>query len=451
MKASDYQELREEIVRTVELPDLDEIHRRGRRRQIATNPTWAIGAVAIVMAAVFVAVSVTSRPAPPPGIADRPDLGTPVHLALQGERIPADGPFGVLNSITIDKWTTYALARSSAGIALVRTFDGGTTWQAWTLPKELAAQKLVGFDSAGPGQAVSLIVNRGGVSYKGGKDILYVSLDGGQSWSKEPALGAPVDAFPAGWPLDVRQRQVVAIDPSNGVPHPLVKKWSADYPYLGESRVMQAKDGSLWRATGFAYVEKLDLRVEVSRDRGRTWSAAKVPSAPAGYEQAYATVASYDGRTAYALVNEMELHQKGFPASVGALYVSHDGGATWSLVSRGAVTAGSGLAVLPNGTLLASKVESGAGPDAGQWLMASRDGGRSFQEASGVGGGPGTIWVRFMRSATGGYVVLTLTGRGGEPTVNRWYVTTDGMTWTPAPEPPRSSTTPWDVNASPNR
>src|SRR5207249_3884556 len=138
-------------------------------------------------------------------------------------------------------------ARTSAGVALVRTFDSGTTWQAWTLPAEMASAKLVGFDTAGPGQAVSLVVNRGGASFQGGKDILYVSLDGGQTWAQDPALGSPVDAFPAGWPLDIRQRQVVAIDPANGVPHPLKSKWPASFAYLGEPRVGQAHDGSLWR------------------------------------------------------------------------------------------------------------------------------------------------------------------------------------------------------------
>lgn len=454
MNASDYRELREEILRTVPLPDLDEIHRRGRRRQVATNPTWAIGAIVVVMAAVIVGVSVTSRPAPPVGIADRPDLGTPIHQALSGERIPTDGPFEVLNTVTIDKWTTYAVARSSASVALVRTFDGGTTWQAWTLPAEIASAKLVGFDSAGPGQAVGLVVNRGGASHEGGQDILYVSLDGGQTWAKEPRLGSSVDAFPQGWPLDVRQKQVVAIDPANGVPHPLRKKWEVGVPYLGEPRVVEATDGSLWRIVWTS--EAPDSRVEVSRDRGRTWTSMKLPVATReGYSSGYRSVDSYDGKTAYVMAGEMEQQPKGsgFPKTTSSLYVSHDGGATWSLVNKTSSDSWSSLVVLPNGVLLTSRLDDDF-TSRSRPLLASHDGGRTFQVVSAVGTGKGLMASRIMRSASGGYVVLTQRSAGDEmsqATINRWFVTTDGMTWTPAPEPPKSSTTPWDVNSSPNR
>jgi photosystem II stability/assembly factor-like uncharacterized protein len=452
MKSLDFQDLREEIVSTVSVPDLDDIYRRGRRRELATHPSWVIGAAVIVVVAALVGGNLLGSRLSQPAVNGRPPLGVAVHFPLKGSEIPVDGPFTVLTSVTSDQWTTYTIVKTTNGtLAVARTFDSGAHWFAWTLPAEITKARVVNFDSAGPGQFVSVIVN------KSGKDVLFISMDGGESWVSQPALGSAVDAFPAGWALDVQYRQVVAVDPANGVPHPLKNKWASEYPYLGEARIVPAKDGSLWRTTYRPDTWDQPVKFEVSRDRGRTW-LSKRPPLPPGKQQMVADIDSLDGRTGYATVSYTDHTPSSGnrpPNSYSILFVTHDGGKTWTRVGPD-LSYSSALTVMPDGRLFALRRAAGSSSifDSSE-VQVSSDGGKSFHQLPGAQ--PFVRQASFrgvMRTPTGGYVILAsqrIDAEPGNAQSYQWYMTTDGDIWTQTPTPPSSTATPWDVGPSPFR
>src|ERR1700694_1831000 len=131
---------------------------------------------------------------------------------------------------------------AQTGPTVMSTSDGGTTWR--TLPPLPNTGYTMALTFADPNNLWDLVTPPGWTKTSGGKDWLYRSTDGGQTWSlvqKELPLG--------------RAYGLLFADGQHGmVAQPRNATWSFDTP---------------------GYQDANDIELEVTSDGGHTWRAIK--------------------------------------------------------------------------------------------------------------------------------------------------------------------------------
>ena len=311
----------------------------------------------------------------------------------------------------------------SAVITVYRTTDGAQSWQSSTL--EVADGSPSQLDFVDPLHGwLMLQIDQG--------DALYRTTDGGVSWtlatsSHSTMAGQPV--APGTLPLthsfgvDYKQHGcefdpfsgVAFVDASNGfaagscagptattyfyATHDGGSSWaSVDLPPLATSPTCPCRASSTHpvftsaRSGSFAVdIDTIAVKCQpqnggtscssnsvpnqallyITNDGGRTWAGHPLPGVSAGYGPSF-----IDGRSGW--LSAVATKPGGFPGetTVEGLYLTHDGGASWTPLATGGTFPGGRLDFI-------SAREGWALPGAGDLpltILHTRDGGRSWEK-----------------------------------------------------------------------
>ena len=212
-----------------------------------------------------------------------------------------------------------------------------------------------------------------------------------QRWLPWAVLGVAVVAVGATAVIVQRNANKPAPAPAQGLPHTpdyhslMVSRTNPQQILLGTHLGIYASSdgGRVWRFQSLAGKDAMNLArpggstvwmaghnvMSRSTDGGKTWQSVRPPGLPSYDVHGFAS--SSDGTTLYAAVNGR------------GLYRSTDGGSSFQVVSKEVGGAVFGLAVRPDGSLLAADLRQG--------LLESRDG--------------GTHWTRLLRTQVIGLAV----------------------------------------------
>ena len=415
------------------------IHRRQRRQKVAvlTAATLAVSAVSVGALALGTRSGPTSRPAPlaqSPSVQANTAPPTPAPAATAPPSAPASATAGPpvpagftgadLTFVSATRGWALGTApcRREPCTSLLRTADGGLTWNGGAAPLALLAQNG---SSCGSGPCVSAV--RFGDALHGyafGNGPLLTTSDGGQHWTDVPGPST-TSLEPSGGDL----LRVVTDQP--GCPpgctfsvqraDTLTGTWSSvSTPMLNGDRTLLLRSGDAAYVlafgnpaggAGFTHAE-----VIASVDRGRTWTARIDPCSPAAQNsptESDAVSAAIGPAGSFAVLCQARL--SGGPVTVR---VSHDFGATYGVAGTlQAGVRGQQIAVSSSSLVVHVNV-------AGQSrLLRSTDSGRSWsQVASGPVGDVGGF-LAFSSGSLGRWL----------PTGSRtlWTTTDGGATWTP--------------------
>ena len=212
-----------------------------------------------------------------------------------------------------------------------------------------------------------------------------------QRWLPWAVLGVAVVAVGATAVIVQRNANKPAPAPAQGLPHTpdyhslMVSRTNPQQILLGTHLGIYASSdgGRVWRFQSLAGKDAMNFArpggstvwmaghnvMSRSTDGGKTWQSVRPPRLPSYDVHGFAS--SPDGTTLYAAVNGR------------GLYRSTDGGSSFQVVSKEVGGAVFGLAVRPDGSLLAADLRQG--------LLESRDG--------------GTHWTRLLRTQVIGLAV----------------------------------------------
>ena len=293
---------------------------------------------------------------------------------------------------------------SGHGGVVLRTDDGGTSWQRVPAPggDSLQFRDVHAFSWE---SAVAM------TSGSGPSSRIYATTDGGESWQLQFRMDEP-DGF-----LDCLDfwdggRGFVYGDSFDGAPYVLVtgnggKRWTrvspSDLPPAAGSEGGFAASGSCavagpsgrgWIGTGAGNA----ARLLVTQDYGRTWTATTLPL-PTGPAAGAFTLAAGGGELAMALGGDLRAQDQ----VVANAAATPDGGKSWTEATPAPVAGavyGSAVAVSPGGRRVVAVAPAGAAysadsgrswrtiPDVSAWAVAFAPGGR-LGWAAGEGG---RIW-----------------------------------------------------------
>ncbi|WP_163506295.1 sialidase family protein [Fodinicola acaciae] len=417
MSKLDFEDVRAAVrEQTTTPPGFGALWQAGRRRH-RRRSAMAIAAVAaaVVVVAGGTVVLVNRPPAVVLPVAPASVLPTPSqppasHGQISGAAVPLDQIDGTTTTSVLGPLITYGVGKiKGGGVALVRTLDGGQSWQAWRIPGAHQPMLTAVRDVV---LILNDLVRQDGDTFKNG--ATYLSRDGGQSWTTL-VTGKAIDQAPAGAYVTAVDGRLAAVDPASGSVRSLVHQPpDADLGLstgMGITGIRQATDGSIWVNRG--QPAKFADFPSVSRDGGRTWNHARslitdekadnAPNRP--YED------TYDGRTAYQFKWRQTPNRT-------AVYATGDGGRTWSPVadqSGGLVNP----VVLKSGAIVASDFSSGT-------IRLSTNGGRTFTTVPSFSGGE-------IAHALDSDAVVAQVQRGSVPVV-LWSL--DGAHWWRVADPP---------------
>ncbi|OWR31825.1 hypothetical protein CDO73_04915 [Saccharibacillus sp. O23] len=277
-------------------------------------------------------------------------------------------------------------------LELVSTRDGGRSWSKQAMPGQLATG--LGFADAKNGWAVVYDGNKAKdlaqSSVYARADIVHTA-DGGRTWQTQWSQASTYAAsFPAGRYLVVADKSHAYAIVENKLMMLRGDKWSpaafgrkdfvpqhlsfADARNGWVSGIMPAASGA---------IDSYDVVVMHTSDGGRTWSkqfAAGGTDENSDPEMLSSRAIDFaDSHNGYLLTDDPSM-------MAGDLYRTSDGGAHWTKVqsklrSHRPTLTDMDFADGKNGWLSAAP---GAGPNEGG-LMITRDGGRTFESAEGVG------------------------------------------------------------------
>jgi hypothetical protein len=336
------------LVQDIRLPAFETLNSAGRRRRIRGRLLVVAAVAAVAAVALVLTGGVTIlQPAP---IA--PDGGSPVRGPIVAKPATATASSAACMFFPVTDQVIFFFFYQDkpcdvdeSGVRYAVTTDGGQSWRLYVPPSD-------------DGSCAGLMVI-------GPHDVLmcgYVSHDNGATWADQPGQAADVEAVPAGWRLFVPDNgKMTAVNPRTGQFAQLANQPdSAAVP-----PPVLAPDGSLWVVN---HIHGDFGPVRISRDRGRTWFRARMPSP---FQESIASMTTGDGRTGYAIADDGH--------SGTALLRTTDGGVTWSIVKRHDTTIGGALLPGPNGSVLA--------PGSNTTLI-STDGAATFRPVPGIPGTP---------------------------------------------------------------
>ena len=399
-------------------PTFDEVVRRAGRRRRRARAAGVLVVVAAVATGTGVATGVlpgvrgTSVPAetpttpafvPPARPSDGPGGPVPGRRSQTGAMVAGD-----LDHLYL-RYTDCQHPGVDCTVMLAASDDGGATWTDSALP--VAHNSLVALTALAPRTVLAWVQDGTSV-----RQYWLASTDGGHTW--RDVSNRQVDAIPDGWlpvdtPRSLDRVGVLAADPATG---DLVTL--AEPRQLALARLVPGlpSGAGLW-VSGFLGTATTGVQqavtgtgssVEVSHDGGRTWVERSFPdNLDNGDLSGAAAVATYDGRTAYAV---------GLADGALLVYRTDDGGQSWqrtpAQVAVGRQTEVY-AAVQAGGTLL---VQVGTQAGDHPTMYRSDDGGRTLRP---VPVGPGATAVR----VAGGYA------QTGWPNSSGAWLSTDGTTW----------------------
>jgi photosystem II stability/assembly factor-like uncharacterized protein len=371
-------------------------------------------------------VSTTSPSAEP--------LSTPLATAarpavpLQAPSLPAVVPSALIDIDFLDPYNGWGLAADGSGMVL-RSVDGGRTWFNATPPGSLAIGYSSTLSVLDAVHAWLLLPNQD--FYTG---TLYRTADGGQTWNSDPVpfggrslqfLDASTGRILADRGAGAGSQAVELYQTSDGgvswvsVFHndPTQAGSSDSLPLSGDKTGMTFVDARTGWVTGSIPMDG-NVYLYVTHDGGATWSQQAVPLPP-GYESyQYMTNAPiFFG--SYGLL-PLYVYPTGGNAEL-TFYVSTDGGASWSGDPRDANR------VITPGSFSFSDASNGHSWDGGPNLYVTADGTRTW-------GGLGTsldlsgslAQLDFTDASTG----WALTGPDSASHSQLYHTTDGGFTWT---------------------
>jgi photosystem II stability/assembly factor-like uncharacterized protein len=226
-----------------------------------------------------------------------------------------------------------AWASGSAGTVL-RTADGGSTWQTLTIP---GSEKLDFRDIDAVSEQIAYVLSIG----SGDSSRIYKTIDGGRTWTLQFTNGDPKAFFDAMafWDADrgiafsdsIDGRLVILRTDNGGrawtrVPAeglPLALENEGAFAASGTNVAVYGRD-HVWIGTGAAAV----ARVLRSSDGGRTWAAAATPLA-AGPSSGIFSIAFRDADHGIVVGGDYRKENE----AVDNAAVTNDGGRTWTKVT----------------------------------------------------------------------------------------------------------------------
>lgn len=243
---------------------------------------------------------------------------------------------------------------SGTGGAVLRTVNGGTTWQLRPVPDadSLDFRDIEAFDSL-----------NAYVLSAGPDGRIYRTSDGGGSWTLEfrnQVQNAFFDCFDF---FDARSGLVMS-DPVGGRFLLLARddsaRWNelpqADRPPADSSEAAFAASGTCLTIAGerayFATGGGPTTRVFWSEDRGRSWQAARTPIRTGAASAGIFALAFRDQNHGIAMGGDYQN-----PRADALLAITHDGGRTWNVAGKTSYT--SGAAWSPSGESLLAVGTSG--------------------------------------------------------------------------------------------
>jgi photosystem II stability/assembly factor-like uncharacterized protein len=265
---------------------------------------------------------------------------------------------------------------SGAGSTVVRTADGGTTWQKLTVTSDTLDFRDV--DAVNASTAYVLSIGNGPVSR------IYKTMDAGKTWSlqfKNEDAKVFLDAM-SFWDAD---HGIAFGDSVDGQLYILTtndggRVWSrvetSKLPAALENEGAFAASGTniavfgkshAWIGTGGAS----KARVLHTSDRGRTWQVADTPLA-SGPSSGIFSIAFRDAKHGVIAGGDYRKEQE----AVDNLALTNDGGITWTL-AKGLSGFRSVVAYVPNTKMLVA-----VGPSGGDY---STDDGRTWKPIGGPG------------------------------------------------------------------
>ena len=290
------------------------------------------------------------------------------RASFSWELRPTGTTSGLRGLAAVDANTAWV---SGSGGTVLRTLDGGATWQN-VAPPDAAGQGFRDIEAFSADHVVLLAIGPGEASR------IYVTEDGGETWTKtfqntDPAAFYDCMAFfdhhrglvmgdPVGGKFQILSTsdggRTWELVPSSGMPDAL----PGEFGFAASGTCIETAGGrDAWFGTGGDVVS----RVFHSDDRGRTWEVTETPvaSAPAGGIFSLAFANPQHG----IIVGGDFLDPTNAPD--GAAYTT-DGGATW-IPADGPGEYRSGSAWVPR----LPKTAVAVGPTGSD---VTRDGGRSW-------------------------------------------------------------------------
>ena len=268
---------------------------------------------------------------------------------------------------------------SGSGSTVLRTADGGKTWQALAVTSEQLDFRDV--DAIDARIAYALSIGTGSASR------IYQTSDAGATWTLQHTNGEPDGFFDAMAFWDASHGIVVG-DSVNGAFAILLttdggKTWTpapaAGLPPAlpGEgafaasgTNVAVHGNNDAWFATGAAST----ARVLHTRDRGRTWTIADTPLA-AGKSAGAFSVAFRDANHGIVVGGDYTREAD----AIDNLAVTNDGGRTWTLIKDHALSGFRSVVAYVPGTKMSAIA---VGPQGADW---SDDDGRTWTPIAGAG------------------------------------------------------------------
>jgi hypothetical protein len=402
---------------------------------------FAAGVAAVLIAALVIATFTYVRgrgihEGPVPGPASHSRLATPAVSPSPLAESPRQAALGAIVDVDLLGGSTgWALLTNCiqpmAGqchYAIEQTSDGGATWTK-------AVQVGPGFDPADGGapRHVHFINARDGFVYGG--VVAYATHDAGQTWSSvsvnQTFIALMTGFLQQAWlitypcakgvncPFDVR----TSVDAGRtwSSPHALPLNFapSTAIPFCASSSVPASSC-----AAGLLVSSEPSGDMEVTRDGGVTWNSIKTQCTASNFIAKVATAGNSDGSGIWELCMDYPDVSRG-NVSHKVLFVSEDGGQTWSRSATWVVTAqqaGSGYLIV----LAATGPETAVMATNQSSITITKDAGRTWTDVGPPGNG--FVSLQFANLADGWAL-----------DVNQyiWATTDGGSTWTQVQGIPR--------------
>ncbi|HSI88407.1 MAG TPA: hypothetical protein VK918_05075, partial [Pyrinomonadaceae bacterium] len=241
---------------------------------------------------------------------------------------------------------------SGTGGTVVRTIDGGRTWNVIAVPgaEKLDFRDIEAFDAT---TAYVLSIGNGDASR------IYKTVDGGKSWSLQ-FTNSEESAFYDALACWDRTNCIAMSDPVDGFYRLLETRNGMDWKIIDTEKMDNAKPGeaafaasgtcliAVGKSTAFLVTGGSDARVFRSDDRGWTWSVAETPVVKGTPGSGIFSIAMRDKKRGVIVGGNYEKPDE----AVSNIALTTDGGKRWT-ASTGLTGYRSGVAYIDKQTVIA--------------------------------------------------------------------------------------------------